>query len=891
MKLNLKEALIRFNILQEGWMESLSNKYDEDILIFVGRMLQQAYPNKDVSNHPLAEWIAKEAKSLGEMPWKEPHKTRNEQSFQDILNFIKEKDDAKDVVNRIKSMSAISALDYIKKEIKNETKEEKELNGEEELREWLDKGLMKIIGRGPKGSFWVKPLKVEFFDVAQCGVGAKTSQTHGEFGIGCQRISDHSGGGAVGFARSWNKSGEVYSLLTKSDNGYYTTIISFGVNPENNHFVGDTGQFKNKQIGSEPALGWEEKEILNAFVDFLIDNPYGRKVYKGSQFQPSSRAFGALLKKENKEILYKLLRSRPEILEHYEQQLKQSLVGLYMKDNKDATKEEAEAKIDEEFELLKIGARELYEKDPKNFMENLPNYLKSEKEEALRILSEINFESFIRQYGEDVVLKNIEDILSSMDYNQFQTLIKPYINYDKFLSNTDKSNIKEIIRDFAEKSKNTKKTFPIIMNIIDSEKDFESLVKNFGKGNVEKGLRAFFQSLATPREYDFKDNYIKNKDGIKAMTKKKMFRLFNGKKARVYKSGKMLLNPETNEVYDENGRVLNFPDDAAKFQYVTNNQGLEDWEADIEPAKWILDYNRIKKLIEYKKEEIVKLLGGGKNGEIGYLELLLINSTPQERAQYLKEEAKKIIDYYNEKFEKGYSEYPGIIRLGSILNYQEEYSHSSSEGSDEYYKERAGLSKAQGRSFLVDSFEGPGRISYIVPKEYINNSNIIYIFDFYKKHYKGKYKAADSFSATIQTLLQSKVSIPELLEMSQKFLDLMYKQNKNGESLIQFLYNLTNIIPESTTLKRFIIRNLIENDIGRKISLQAEGRIDGEGNIVNRGEQTINHFIKAKKGLILNKLKEVKDDNYNPENGDKNLQEQEIRKYIRNLFESNFKRG
>jgi hypothetical protein len=87
MKLNIKDNLKKFYLISEGWADELERNYSEDILIFVGRMLQMAHPNEDVSNNPLADWIASSSKALGELPWTEPYKTKNEQAYQIRLVF------------------------------------------------------------------------------------------------------------------------------------------------------------------------------------------------------------------------------------------------------------------------------------------------------------------------------------------------------------------------------------------------------------------------------------------------------------------------------------------------------------------------------------------------------------------------------------------------------------------------------------------------------------------------------------------------------------------------------------------------------------------------------------------------------------------------------------
>ncbi len=841
MKLNLKEALYKYYILTEGWMENLSEKYSEDVLIFVGRMLQQAYPRENIANHPLAEWLAKTAKSLGEMPWNESNRQKNEDSFQEILAFVKSKDDSKEIINKIKSLSAKDAIKYVEEEV-----EKPEISGEEELREWLDKGYMKIIGRGPKGSFWVKPLKGEFFGVAQCG--SKGSQDIGEFGIGCQRGAT-GGFGSVGFGR--DQHGETYSLLAKSKNGYYTTIISTGADPKTSKFLYHSLQFGNKTIGSENWGDWSTEDFMNAFVDFMIENPYGQKMYKEGETTTNEfgeevsnlRSLPSRLDKivENRPIFYKLLKNHPEFVKFYEKQI---------------IKEIGE----EEYALLTIGARELFEKDPKRFIEKLPTYLKTEKQEALNILSEINFENFIQNYGEDVVLQNIESILDSMDYSKFETLIKPFINYDKFIKNYDKKSIKEIIRNFAEKSQNIQKTYPIVKNMIESENDFKLIMLNFGNGNIENGIRSFLASLATPRLSKHKD-YIKKPEGIFANIKE-LKRNENGE--LIDSSNRIIMS--NGVVYDEQGSPIDFAgDEGRKNQYIKSRVSYEDKEAEVKSGQWILDYKAIRNLLKDNKDKIIKALGEGKDAEVKFIEFFLHNSSAQERKKELKNIEEDYINYYNNLFDENKSNLPGILMLSKALATERVL------GDDK----KIFSNMRQMNQIISDNFENKAQYIFAIDKDSLNKEAYNYINKFYYKNSKSSSKIEkyiDTYSAVVDTLKESNFSVIKQLEYAQKTIDNLSKQAE-PKQLLRFLYNVSNIIVNSSYLKDFLIENTQNNDIAKKISTLFKK--DPRTGVYMPNQEAMSYY------------KEIKDITNDVDN--KNLQEQKIRKYIKNLLEINLK--
>ncbi len=842
MKLNIKDNLKKFYLISEGWADELERNYSEDILIFVGRMLQIAYPNEDISNHPLAKWIADSSKKLGELPWSEPHKTTNEQAYQTILNFVREKKEDNDIVSKIKTLNPKDALKFVKEE-----SEKQSLTGEEELKDWIDKGYLRIVGKGPKGSFWVTPLKGEFFGVAQCGrLTSMQTHTQGEFGIGCQK-GLIGGAGAEGIGSNVVN---TYTLLAKARNGYYTGLISYAGNVNDGNFVGDMASFGNVVIGSQTSShfpNWSKKDILNAFVDFMIENPEGKKIYKypaiiEGEVLPS-RAFGELTKEEHRDIFYRLLRKKPEFVEFYEPALKR-LLG------------------EEEFSLLTIKARELYEKNPKDFISKLPTYLKTEKEEALKILSEINFEEFIDRYGEDVILNNIDSILSSMDYNKFQNLIKPYINYDRFIEKTDKKTIKEIIRNFSEKAQNAKATLPMVNSFIESERDFKALLKNFGNGDIEKGLTVFLNSLSTPRMSKH-NNYLKTPKGVFADVEKVVFKDFDGIKKRVHSNGNVLLDPTTNEVYDESGNLLDFGgDNARKFAYIESNQMTSVENVEIKEGQWILDYKSIRNLLKQNKDVIVNLLGGGKKGEVKFVEQIIRNSSLQDRERELKNILDDYIAIYDNLYKEKKSDVPGIIQYTKVLNFLLPSESYKQDMIDEISK----------------SYEEKFAVIYKIDKQLVEfDKNKQKLLSFYATKSKGSEseKLLNTFTAYIQTLTFSNSSVMKIEEETKKAINFLLKKGVNTSEVLQFLINVLEIIPTEflSSLRGFVESDILSSSSNFGIKVKKEK----EGYNPATGERKPNIEVIEKVKKINNLLK-----------ADNEINESKIRKYIQKLLENNF---
>jgi hypothetical protein len=153
MKLSIRENLSKFNLINEGWEESLSNKYGQDMLIFVGIMLERAFGDEDFSNQTMALWIAKSTKGFlrgKSMPLEEPHKTTIEESFQEILNFIKNSDNPEETVREIVKMNPQDALELIKNP--------KEDSSPDVTQTLLDNGVIRIEKELNDGRIWVEVL-------------------------------------------------------------------------------------------------------------------------------------------------------------------------------------------------------------------------------------------------------------------------------------------------------------------------------------------------------------------------------------------------------------------------------------------------------------------------------------------------------------------------------------------------------------------------------------------------------------------------------------------------------------------------------------------------------------------------------------------------------------
>ena len=672
MKLSIRENLSKFNLINEGWMESLFNKYDEDILYFVETMLQKAFSDEDISNHPMAEWIAKSTKGFlrgGSMPMKEPFKSSVEGSFQDILNFIKESENQKEDIKEILSKSPKDALNYVKEKADEEARlkaeeearlKAEELSGEEELKEWTDSGIIKIIGRGPKGSFWVQPLKAEFFGVAQCGPrGDMSSNNSGEFGIGCQKgETGPSGSGAVGFPSSRYR-GVTYTLLGKSKDGHYTGIISTGANPQDNTFVYHTLQFGNKTIGSEGWNNFSAKDFMNAFTEFIAKNEYGKKIYKNSdnandEYYNGDRfpgPFRYLNDKNNTSYIQELMENNDDFSIFYEHTLREVLGDQY--------------------DVILMGPEEMYDNDPEKFMKRLSSYLSGkDKEKTIKLLQsdKIDLKELAAKYGDEIIEDNLIDLLNVMKFEEFEAIVMNNVDFKRFIKKTNKKDIEEVLRLLSENNPSADKFLELINKLI---KDGE-IVKKFGDGNEAKGIVKIIDFLKTPKLKAHQNYNLVNGDYIADVEEVRR----NGDGNKIDSEGRVIMKAvdDTIVVYDEEGNELNFGNETLKKEYIAGRTVTDIRKQIIPPALTILQPKQLRLFLKNNKEYVKDIINlsnpewSKEMSELNFTRLILKNSNEENRGFGLRKEKDSFISYYDKKYNEEEEGKPGVLEYSNILH-------------------------------------------------------------------------------------------------------------------------------------------------------------------------------------------------------------------------------
>ena len=458
MKFNLKETLIKYNLLREGWMEDLQAEYDEDILIFVGRILQKVYGNENIENHKLAKWIAETTKQMGKPPYdvNDSKMSSVVHAIKTILEYVKSENDSDESIENIKSKKPKEAYAFAKEEL-----EKTKIEYPESLQNMIDNNVIKIFKELSDGRIWVEVLDKSFFDTK--------SESRADYGIACQT---NNGPGAKFVGGSYKTYTLLAKLKTYTDENVYNKLVSIALDSESKAFkeIKDAG---NVPPGKSSISGWND--LAEVTSDFLlqelgdIDKFYA---WNSNQVPTTcSGSYGASSTfcywlDKRVDIIDKLLSRNPSILDSMEPLIRSAKPDF--------------------LELLEIDYEKLIEEDPNRFFNKLNVFLTRMPEGLESLLKNFDFQSYVgSSSGKEAIFKNLLILIENLSFKFFLEKIYPYIDFSEFLSKKDKNGIENILRSIRNKyNKNTS------LFLSDFEKVFKDFVNGLGGGLKGFGLLA-----------------------------------------------------------------------------------------------------------------------------------------------------------------------------------------------------------------------------------------------------------------------------------------------------------------------------------------------------------------------------------------------------------------
>lgn len=729
MKFNLKESLIKYNLLKEGWMQDLEGQYDEDLLIFVGRMLQKIYGSENIENHKLAPWIAEVTKTLGKAPYDIDAENMNSavHAFEMILNYIKSENDSEEAISNITSKDPRSAYAHAKEELEKEDRPKYS----EVLDKMIDDGTIRVVKEISGNRIWVEVLNKSFF----------LSSDGGPLGISCQK-----GNGGDKYVGGTYK---TYTLLSKGDNGY-ETLASIAIDTSNSSFkeIKDAG---NVPPGKTSVKGF--KDLAEVTLDFILQDLSDIYEYHswGSNSIPTRCSEYGLYGGAGTFCWW--LKNKPSIIE----KLLRNSKAL------DAMEPLIRNAQPDFLDALTLDYDELLQNNPDQFFNRLNVYLANVKDDLVDLLSDFNFQDYVKSSsGREALLNALPILIENLSFDFFQDKIYPHINFGAFLSKMGKSEIEGTLRSIRNKFGKNTKSF-----ISTFEKMFEDFVEGFGGGL--KGFGALSTLLNIPR-LDKHQNYRKVDGEIVASTER--------------------------PVVDANGNMVRNADGEREVSLVDVKIPEDD---KVLGAKNIRDF--------YKKNENwikSQMAGTDEEKDIKFLRYMLSASSQQAKQSSLKKEKDKFIEYYNQKYKEGKEKLPGIIVYNVLTNTQvSELTNKNkfSEGVNSYKFDKKEL-KADNFKYLVELL-----------RYYISKSNSKTL---------GR-KIGDAISAIVDTLKNSSFSKEEINEiLLNKFLISKIDKSLNYGSIANWATQLLPFIKDGTIDGKNVANFLESSDVKSIIAKESK---------------------------------------------------------------------
>ena len=465
MKFNLKETLIKYNLLREGWMEELQTEYDEDILIFVGRMLQKVYGNESVENHKLAKWMAEITKQMGKSPYDINDSKMNSvvHAFEIILDYIKLEGNSGESIENIKSKDPRAAYAFAKENLEKDKAEYPE-----SLQNMIDNNVIKIVKELSDGRIWIEVLDKSFFDT--------NSESRDKYGIACQ---NDNGPGAKFVGGNY----KTYTLLSKHklypDENIYNKLVSVAIDLELKAFK-EIKTAGNVPPGKGSSSGWSDlAEVTSDFLLQELGDIYKFYAWNSNKVPTScSGSYGASSTfcywlDKRVDIIEKLLSRNPSILD--------SMEPLIRNDKPDF------------LELLEIDYEKLIKESPDRFFDRLNVFITRMPEGLEKLLKDFDFQSYVgSNSGKEMIFKSLLILIENLSFKFFLEKIYPYIDFSDFLSKKNKDDIESILRSIRNKyNKNTS------LFLEDFEKVFKDFVNGLGGGL--KGFGLLSKMLNIPR--------------------------------------------------------------------------------------------------------------------------------------------------------------------------------------------------------------------------------------------------------------------------------------------------------------------------------------------------------------------------------------------------------
>ena len=400
---------------------------------------------------------------------------------------------------------------------------------------------------------------------------------------------------------------ESFALLKKFQKGW-KNLMSITLNPTG-RYVGEFKQYGNQAIGNQSVYGESGERCADLFFSFMEHNfsnigKYSNQIKNVSI--PKTLDLGRNgLPTHNGGAANGLGYLMKQHTHRFLQYTHNVPdVMMYMEDIITQV-------LGEDFFASQKSVSEIFESSPEEFFIELPTLYKIKKEELLEFLQGINvFDYFKNKDIRPYIIKSLPFLINFIDPSNFTELLAKTGVRELFAGGTGV--FIELAKMMTSKSGETKKLF---FNFIDSK--FSDIVNTLGGSGVGLG---------------------------------KLINLLKRPKLDVHKDAKVNVDTGNFEIEREDNR-------GNKTKKTIADENL------------IFSSKEIKMLLDKHKDEIKSYFSNhGQNPDIEYMRFLIQHLPEGQSKGQLNAMKEEFVDYYNAKFDKGTSDFPGKMLYDGLMN-------------------------------------------------------------------------------------------------------------------------------------------------------------------------------------------------------------------------------
>lgn len=549
---------------------------------------------------------------------------------------------------------------------------------------------------------------------------------------------------------------ESYTLIGPpkgNPNGFISTIASISINTESNA-VEEIKQENNQHPGSQSTSGgWDD--VGDRVIDFIAYSP----IMKSKVDKFTSGGHGEQGRYGGVATLVYWMKNNQELFNR----LMNKRLDIFSNTQELIRKYHPLGL--KWFEMMNIDINALAQENPIKFLENIDFFYSTYGNKIKSAIEKINFEEISKTHKQ--LIFNILFLLAEFTKPEHFIKILSLIDFGGYIKfNTD--SFKQLLKKLS--------------NLNQYKSIFEDILVKYGReiisafGNKGAGLHNFLKFVATPK--------LKQHEGS-------------------------IKNQATGEYVGTRIEVEDNP--------LTGRREEKEVRFVVPDNLKILPQKERRDFIVKNKEYIESFFEGDeKKKEIEYLRFLFMESNIQDIERTLRKEKQEFINYYNNKFQKKESKFPGIIEFYSVLN-RNKPNYIQTYGEQVYFPmELEDLKDKENMKNIILYYYGKSKETVTTKKKYDAIGNYVKtlqlsgepedsLINFYK----------ENFSPSKITKPTTSVDYTIFIKTLDKFID---SRNK----ILSFIKSLKNEMEKVDNLGLNYYKNMV-NEYSDKVYKVKEG--------------------------------------------------------------------